>query len=131
VSLNLYEYTYVCKKEIKLCFLLYAADCEDGQVKLVTNAVSEYAKEYYNHLGGLDEDGVVKVIWAPEELWGRIEVCLNRRWGTIHVDSHTSSHRKKLAQVVCRQLGYSPTCEYCTCRILGYTITFTKRRNFC
>ena len=105
-----------------------AADCEDGQVKLVTDAVSEYEKEYGNDLGRLDEDGVVKVIQTPEELWGRIEVCLNQRWGTIHVDYYSSSHRKEIAQVVCRQLGYSPTCEYCTFRIFVYTITFPKRR---
>ena len=100
-----------------LHFYMYAADCEDGQVKVVTDAVSEYEREDNNDLGRLDEDGVVKVIMTPEEAWGRIEVCLNQRWGTVYVES-TASHRKEIAQVLCHQLGYSPTCEYCASKIL-------------
>ena len=48
-------------------------------------------------------DGEVRLVGGKEEGMGRVEVCLNRAWGTvcgIGVGFGTED-----AQVVCRQLG--------------------------
>ena len=38
---------------------------------------------------------------------GRVEICVNREWGSV-CDSNWG---RREAQVVCRQLGYNPSCE--------------------
>lgn len=57
---------------------LYVLDCSDGEIHLV------------NGTSGNE---------------GRLEICLNRSWGTICDDGWTNND----AEVVCRQLGYSTT----------------------
>ena len=55
---------------------IHAAQCDDGDVRLVQ---------------GLSERG------------GRVEVCINRKWGTICHSGWSTVD----AATVCRQLGYS------------------------
>ena len=53
-------------------------------------------------------DGNVRLADGSNEMEGRIEVCLDGAWGTVCHDFWSGID----AQVVCRQLGYSGTCEH-------------------
>ena len=48
-------------------------------------------------------DGNVRLIGGSNEVTGRVEVCINERWGTICSESWDSID----AGVICSQLGYS------------------------
>ena len=48
-------------------------------------------------------DGDLKLVGGASETEGRLEVCFNRRWGTIDGDGWTHTD----TQVACKQLGYS------------------------
>ena len=49
------------------------------------------------------EDGEVRLVEGESETEGRVEVCINKRWGTICRDTRWSDED---ATTVCRQLGY-------------------------
>ena len=49
------------------------------------------------------EDGEVRLVEGESETEGRVEVCINKRWGTICRDARWSDED---AITVCRQLGY-------------------------
>ena len=48
-------------------------------------------------------DGDLKLVGGPSHTEGRLEVCFNRRWGTIHGDTWTQTE----TEVACKQLGHS------------------------
>ena len=47
-------------------------------------------------------DGDLKLVGGVSEAEGRLEVCFNKRWGTIHGDGWTQTE----TQVACKQLGH-------------------------
>ena len=47
-------------------------------------------------------DGDIQLVGGETEREGRVEVCLDQRWGTANGDGWSPAD----AQVVCRQLGY-------------------------
>ena len=47
-------------------------------------------------------DGEVRLVAGESEFEGRVEVCLNRRWGTVSSDGWTQTN----TEVVCNDLGY-------------------------
>ena len=57
-------------------------------------------------------DGDVRLVGGDTEYEGRVEVCINRAWGTIcsrknnHYWSWWSSWESPDSNVVCRQLGH-------------------------
>ena len=48
------------------------------------------------------EDGDLRLVGGLSKTEGRLEVCFNRRWGTIDGDGWTHTD----TQVACSQLGY-------------------------
>ena len=50
-------------------------------------------------------DGEIRIVNGSTALQGRVELCVNRNWGTI-CDAGWGAPE---ASVVCRQLGFSPT----------------------
>ena len=49
------------------------------------------------------EDGDIKLVGDHLANDGRLEMCLDRKWGTVSDDGWSTSN----TEVVCRQLGYS------------------------
>ena len=47
-------------------------------------------------------DGELRLVEGRTEWKGRLEVCLNQRWGTVSSDGWMTAN----TQVVCRDLGY-------------------------
>ncbi len=76
--------------------LLFLASCVDGDLQLLVGDGNEYfLGETSYDLHYYDNNGLVT---------GRVEICLNGRYGTICDDSWDNQD----ASVVCRQLGFSP-----------------------
>ena len=56
----------------------------------------------------LCDEGTLRLAQGPKPSVGRVEVCVNRTWGTIcsqYVDNTDAS-------VICKSLGYSPYGKY-------------------
>lgn len=49
-------------------------------------------------------DGAVRIAKGPSQLIGRVEVCVNRTWGTVCA---TQDWNDLAASVVCQQTGHS------------------------
>ena len=47
--------------------------------------------------------GDIRLVNSKSEMEGRVEICNNRRWGTVCDSQWTDNH----TAVVCRQLGFS------------------------
>ena len=56
------------------------------------------------HSPDLCSDGAVRITGGRNPRMGRVEVCINRTWGTVCDESWEDAD----AAVVCRQNGYSP-----------------------
>ena len=56
------------------------------------------------------EDGDIRLVGGASESEGRLEVCFDKRWGTIDGDGWTDTD----TQVACKQLGYSTSGIYGT-----------------
>ena len=60
-------------------------------------------KQNYSQIEGVCTDGDVRLEGGSREYVGRIEVCYNEMWGTVCDDDVDGL----VAEVVCRQLGFS------------------------
>ena len=49
-------------------------------------------------------NGEVRLVGGSGPHEGRVEVCVNKAWGTVCSNSWSTAD----ANIVCRQLGYSP-----------------------
>ena len=50
-------------------------------------------------------DGEIRLVGGIAATEGRVEICINRAWGSICQSSWSTSD----SNVVCSQLGYQPT----------------------
>ena len=69
---------------------------------LLTDAPHHYFIDYCT-------SGDIRIVGGITSLVGRVEVCINRTWGTICSNYWDTTD----ARVVCKQLGYSPYGEPC------------------
>ena len=51
--------------------------------------------------------GAVRLMNGSTSDEGNVEICINGEWGSV---SGSNWYRRE-AQVLCRQLGYTPPCE--------------------
>ena len=49
------------------------------------------------------QNGDVRLVGGSSQDEGRVEICFNRRWGTVSDDGWSTAN----AKVVCRQLQYT------------------------
>ena len=64
-------------------------------------------------------DGDVRLIGGDNEFGGRVEVCINRAWGTVCSQYWGSEE----ARVVCNQLGATTFGKKTDCTIIMYKFT--------
>ena len=64
------------------------------------------------------DNGDVRLVGGPNEIFGRVEICVARNWGKVCGDSHWDDLD---AATVCWQLGFPTHCKlflqkFCTAR---------------
>ena len=67
-------------------------------------------------------NGTVRLVNGSTSDEGRVEICINGEWGTV---CDSGLHRNE-TQVVCRQLGYNPSCMYCLQDLLLFIYLFNS-----
>ena len=60
------------------------------------------------------KDGAVRLVGGVSQYDGRVEVCINKIWGTVCASGTTSSD----AQQICKSRGFSEQGEKVVCKIL-------------
>ena len=65
----------------------------------------------------LCQDGDVRLRGGRSTLEGRVEICFNNQWGTVCDDFWSNDD----GNVVCRQLGFSPTGTHNIIRYFQYS----------
>ena len=66
-------------------------------------------------------DGDLKLVGGDSESEGRLEVCFNKRWGTVNGNGWTQIDTR----VACKELGFPAQCmlNLTPFSIMGYIIT--------
>ncbi len=72
---------------------------------------------FFAYFQGCNE-GDVRLVDGNTALEGRVEVCMDNAWGTVCTTGWNSAD----AQVVCRQLGLSPTGIHSTSMFIAYSL---------
>ena len=67
------------------------------------------------HAGGQCVEGGLRLVNGPSQYEGRLEICLEGRWGTICDDRFSRNE----AIVACRQLGFLTEGKLFTKRIVA------------
>ena len=75
--------------------------CSPGKKKSVKRYLC-LIEVQYSCLPVSCSDGDIRLVGGGTEREGRVEVCLDQRWGTVNGDGWSAPD----SQVVCRQLGY-------------------------
>ena len=79
-----------------------------GLILLVIHALHAPSINFlFSRLGNDSKEGDIRLVGGSYSWEGRVEIYINREWGTIS-DDETDRFD---AHVVCRQLGYDTRCE--------------------
>jgi hypothetical protein len=100
-AMPIYNITDACDADGGACNFTSIQEGREGQCSEASNKAGLFCQ--YRNVTDICTTGAVRLMGGNSATEGRVEICLNNRWGTICDDSWDA----RGGTVICRQLGYS------------------------